>query len=90
MCVRVHAVIAATRLEVSHKAETKRPAAVLIALELGDSSISGLGVVKTNNTCATRPPAWLVLDFSLLDLSDGSEQIDQILIARGPRKLLSN
>lgn len=85
--VRVHAVVAATGLEVSHEAQTQRPAAVLVTLELGNGGIGGLGAVEADNTGAARPSTWLVLNLGLLDLSNRGEQVDKILVARGPREL---
>ena len=87
----VHAgVLNATGLEVPHEAETQGPAAVLVTLELGDGGVRGLGTVETDNAGAARPSARLVLDLGLLDLADGREQIDQILVARGPGELLGD
>lgn len=85
--IRVHAVITAAGLEVPHEAETQGTTAVLVALELGDGCVRGVGTVEPNDTGAARPPTRLVLDLGLLDLADGGEQIDQILVARGPREL---
>lgn len=87
MRVRVHAVIGATGLEIPHEAETKGPAAVLVALELGNGGIGRFGAVEADNTGAARSSTWFVLDFGLLDLSDRGEQVDEVLVARRPWEL---
>lgn len=84
--VGVHAVATAGG-EVLDVAQAKRAAAVLIALELSDGSLGGVGVVEADHTAAARAAARLVLDLGLLDLADGGEELDQIVIAGGPGKL---
>lgn len=85
MGVRVHGLRA--RLDVLDEAEPERPATILIALELSNGCLSGVGVVETNDASATRTPTRLVLDLGLLDFSNGREQLDEILVAGGPGKL---
>lgn len=85
--IRVHAVVTAAWLEVPYEAETKGTTAVLVALELGDGSVRGISTVEPNDTGAAGSPTRLILDLGLLDLTDGGEQIDQILVTRGPREL---
>ena len=86
MRVGIHAV-AAARSKILDVAQAKRATAILIALELGNSSLGSVGAVEANDTAAARPTAWLILDLSLLDLADGGEEFDQIVVARGPREL---
>lgn len=84
--IGVHAVTTALG-EVLDVAESKLATTILVSLELGDGSIGGLGSIESHDTGTSGAAAWLVLDFGLLDLSDGSEELDQVLIAGGPRKL---
>lgn len=85
--VGVHAVTTAALREVLDVAESKLAATVLVSLELRDGSIGGLGSIKANHAGAPGASAWLVLDLRLLDLSDGSEELNQILVAGRPWKL---
>lgn len=84
--VGVHGVATAW-LEVLNIAKPELAATVLVTLELGDGSIRCLGSIESNDTGASGAAAWLVLDLGLLNLADGSEQLDQILVTSGPRKL---
>lgn len=84
--VGVHGVTT-TLVQVLDVAQTQRPAAVLISLKLVDGGFGGVGIVEANNTAATRAATRLVLDFGLLDLADSREQLNEIVIARRPRKL---
>lgn len=86
--VRVHGVTTALG-EVLDVAESKLAATVLVSLELGDGSISRLGSIEAHDTGTTGAAAWFVLDLGLLDLSDCSEELDQVFIAGGPRQLQS-
>lgn len=85
MRVRVHAV--ASRLDVFDEAQTKGSASILIALELRDCSLGRVGIVEADDSATARSTAGLVLDLGLLDLSDSREQLNEIFIASGPRKL---
>lgn len=78
--IGVHGIPTA-RLKVANIAQAKLAAAVLVALELGNRSIGGLGGVEANDTSTTRAAARLVLDLSLLDLSNCTEKFDQIFVA---------
>lgn len=84
--VGVHAVTT-TLGEVLDVAESKLAATILVSLELGDGSISGFSSIEAHDTGTSGAAARFVLDLGLLDLSDGSEELDQVLIAGGPRKL---
>lgn len=89
MGVGVHAVAAAAAgCNVLDVAQTQRAAAVLVALELGNRGLGGVGGVEPDHAAATGPAAGLVLDLSLLDLANGREEFNQIVIARRPRKLI--
>lgn len=81
--------ITATGLQVSDVAQSQLPTTVLVALELGDGRISRLGSVEADDASASGAATWLVLDFRLLDVSNGAEELDQILVASRPWKLCS-
>lgn len=76
-----------TGLGVSDVAEAQLTSAVLVALELGDSCVGRLSRVETDHTSATRAAARLILDFRLLNIPDGTEELDEVFIASGPREL---
>jgi hypothetical protein len=80
MGIGIHAV-ASTRSHILDVAETQRPATVLIALELRDGRFGGLGAVKTDNAASLGSAARLVLDLGLLNLADGAEELDQVIVA---------
>jgi hypothetical protein len=86
VAIRIHAVTA-RRIQVLDEAETQRPTAILIALELGNGGLGGLGAVEADNSATARSSARLVLDLGLLDFADSSEQLDQIFVAGRPRQL---
>ena len=79
----------ATLTAVLDEAEAERTTTVLVACELGDG---GLGVrlrAKLDNACTCRATVWLVLDLGALDLPDGGEELDKVLVAGAPWKLES-
>lgn len=84
--IGLHGVTAA-RLDVPDVAETQLTSAVLVALELRDRSVGGFGSIESDDTSASGAAAWFVLNFRLLDVSDGAEELDKVLIARRPWKL---
>lgn len=84
--IRLHAVGAAWR-PVLDEAEAQGSVAVLVSLELGNGRLRRVRVVETDYTRASGAAAGFVLDFSLLDLADGREQLDKVFIASGPRQL---
>lgn len=84
--VGVHGITAAL-LKVANIAESKLTTTVLVALELGNGRIGSLGGVETNDTSTARAATWLVLDLSLLDLSNRTKEFDQVFVAGRPRKL---
>jgi hypothetical protein len=87
MGIGIHAVTSA-RVEVLDVAQAEGPAAVLVALELGDRRLGGVRAVETDNAAALGPAAdGLILNLGLLDLADGGEEFNQIVVARGPGKL---
>lgn len=84
--VGVHRVTTAG-LEVLDVAESELTATVLISLELGYGSIGCLGSIESDNTSSSGAAARFVLDLGLLDFADRPEQLNQVLIAGGPREL---
>lgn len=53
-------------------------------------SLSSVGSIKLNNTSTAGAAVRLILDFSAVNLANGGEQIDQVLIASRPRQLGSS
>ncbi len=84
----LHSISATAWSLIFDEAQTKRATTVLVTRELFDSSLRVLSSVEANNASASGSAIGLVLDFGLLDLSDGGEELDQVLVACGPRKLL--
>ena len=84
--VGVHCVTPA-RLEVLDVAEPELTATVLISLELGNGSVGSLGSIESDNTGSSGAAARFVLDLSLLDFTNCSKQLDQVLVTSGPREL---
>lgn len=84
--VGVHCVTT-TGLEVLDVAKSKLTATILISLELGYGSIGCLGSIESDDTSPSGAAAWFVLDLSLLNFTDCPEQLDQVLVAGGPREL---
>lgn len=70
--VRVHR-FSASLIEILDEAEVERATAVLVALELGDRCVGGVGTVEADDTAAARAAARLVLNLSLFNLADSSE-----------------
>jgi hypothetical protein len=65
-----HSISTTARSLILDEAQTKRATTVLVTRELLDSGLRIFGSA-----------VWLILDFGLLNLSDGSEEFDQILVA---------
>jgi len=86
MSVGIHAVNS-SRCHVLDEAEAKRSPSILIALELRDRCLSSVRAVKTHYTCTSRASTGLVLNLSLLNLTNGREQLDEVFIASGPWEL---
>lgn len=76
-----------TAIGVASVVETERTTAVGVALELLNGGSSILLATEEDDTGAARATIWLVLDLSLLDVADGDEELDQILIAGAPWQL---
>jgi hypothetical protein len=70
------------------EAQTKWSTTILVTRELLDRSLRIFSSVEANNASASRSTVRLVLYFGLLNFSNGGEELNKILIARGPRKLL--
>lgn len=73
MRVSLHAISAASRIEVADEAQAQRTATVLITLEFGNRGFCSVCRVKPHNASTTRAPAGLVLDLGLFNLSNSSE-----------------
>lgn len=76
-----------TGLGVSDVAEPQLAAAVLVALKLGDGRVGRFSGIETDDTSATRAATRLVLDLRLFDISNGTKEFNQVLVASRPRKL---
>ena len=81
----VHAV----RVGILDEGETERSPAVLIASELGDGSLSIVVGAEFDHTSASRAAIWFILNLRSLDLANSREQLDEVFVAGGPRKLYS-
>ena len=88
MGIRLHAV-GGTRRLVFDVAEAQGSVAILVALKLGIGRLRRVRVVEADDTRASGAAAGFVLDFSLFDLADGREQLNEIFVACGPRQLHS-
>lgn len=86
MRICVHDIVSALA-NVLHEAQVERAAAVLIALKLCNGSLGSLGRIEANDTGTTGATAGLVLDLGLLNLANGGEQFNQIVVAGGPGQL---
>jgi hypothetical protein len=84
----LHCITTAARSLILNEAQAKGTAAILVTRELLDGGLCILDGIETNNTGSTRSTIRLVLNFGLLDLSDGREEFNKILIACGPWKLI--
>jgi hypothetical protein len=76
-----HGITTTTWGLVLDKSQTKWSTTILITGEFLDSGFGVLSRVEANNTSSTGSSIWFVLDFGLLDLSDGGEELDKILVA---------
>lgn len=74
--------IAAGLVQILDETEIERSAAVLISLELGDCSVRRVSRVKSDNSGAAGTADRLILDFSLLNLANGSKQLNQVFVTR--------
>lgn len=84
--VGIHGISGAGR-DVLDEAETERPSTILVVLELGDGRLGSVGRVESDNAGTAGSTTRLVLDFGLLNLAYGREELDQIVVACRPRKL---
>lgn len=85
--IGVHGITTTALCEVLDITESKLAATVLVSLELGDGSISGLSSIEAYDAGASGAAARLILDLGLLDLSNGPEKLDQVFITGGPWQL---
>ena len=86
MGVGIHAVTAAGR-DILDVAQAEGTTAVLVTLELGNRGLGSVGAVEADYTATAGPTARLVLDLGLLDLADGGEELNQVVVARRPGEL---
>jgi len=82
MRIGVHGVVVLLRVEVLGIGDIERTTAVLVTLELGDSSFGCVGVVEADDTGTAGAAARLILDLGLLNLADSLEQLNEVLVAR--------
>jgi hypothetical protein len=78
--ISVHG-IASSRSLVFDKAEAKWSSTILVTRELLNSSIGILSGVESDDSGTSGSAVWFILDFGLLNLANGGEQLNQILIA---------
>lgn len=76
-----HAVAAARLVQIFDEAQVQWSSTILVALELCDCRLGGVNRVKTDNTAASRSAAGFILNLSLLDLANGGEQFNQVIVA---------
>lgn len=55
--------------------------------ERTDSSFSSVRTVELNHTGATGATIGLILNFGAINLADGGEQVDEVLVAGRPGQL---
>ena len=67
--------------------EAERTTTVLVACEFGDGSLGVRLRAELHNTRACRATVRLVLDLGALDLADGGEELNKILVAGAPWQL---
>lgn len=84
--VGIHGISGAGR-DVLDEAEAEGPSAILVVLELGDGRFGSVGRVESDNAGTAGSTTRLILDFGLLNLAYGREELDQIVVACRPRKL---
>jgi len=88
IAIAVHvAIVLLPRHNVLDEAKAKRSATVLVASELGNGTLTIVGVVKSDNTSTFRATIAFVLDLSLLDFADRLKEFDEVVVAGGPREL---
>ena len=71
-------------VEILDKAQVQGTATILVALELLNGRLGSIGTVESNNARSAGAATGLILDFGLLDLADGGEELDQIVVASRP------
>lgn len=86
--VHVHLTITCSpSIHVTHVRQSQGTTTVLIAGELLDRRVGIIDIVEFDNPCAAGTSVGLVLNLCLVDFPDRLEQLDQVVIAGGPRKL---
>ena len=89
MGIGVHT-LTSTRGEVLDEAQTERASTILVALEFLDRGVGGVRVIEANDARAAGTTAGLILNLSLLYLTNSREELDEILIAGRPWQLKEN
>lgn len=72
MWVSLHR-ISSSLVQILDEAQVEGTAAVLVALEFGDSGLGGFGRVEADHAGAPRAATGLILNLGLLNLADGGE-----------------
>lgn len=80
MRIGVHAV-PGLLVQVLDKAEVEWPSAVLVTLEFSDRSLRGFGRIESDYSASSRSSAGLILYLGLLHFANGSEQLDEVVVA---------
>lgn len=55
--------------------------------KLTNGGLGGIGSIELDNTSAAGTTVGLILDFGAINFADGGEQVDQVVVASGPRQL---
>lgn len=85
-CLRAfHRIDTTARGLVLDEAQAERTSTILVTRELGDGCLGVFDGIEANNTSAAGATIGFVLDFSLLDLANGGEELNKILVAGRPR-----
>ena len=74
MRIGIHG-LGTTLVEVLDEAQIERAATVLVSLELLNGGFCRLGTVKAHDAATAGATARLILDLSLLNLADSSEEL---------------
>ena len=74
-------------VQVLDEAEAQWAATVLIPLEFGNRSFRSFRTVEANDASTFRSSTWFVLDLSLFDFANRSEQFNEIIVTGRPRQL---
>lgn len=84
---RLHRLVLAGRRDVLDERDSERTSSVLVSSKFGDGCFGSVRGVEFDHTGPARAAIEFVLDLGPLNLSDRGEEIDKVLVARGPREL---